>query len=172
MWCGGDDAGRAWPGPEALPVNLAESDGHGMMGATAGHRSPGRPARARPVGRHVGGGSIDPDDLARLNSLLVADIRFAVEPAREPASTASGVLTHRVSGRRQRSASFPVICSAVRRQLLHSLAGSLAECAMTLGLGAGVYRGSRATPGSLGARRFRAAGGSAVARPLGRGKSP
>jgi hypothetical protein len=30
----------------------------------------------------------------------------------------------------------------VRRQLLHSLAGSLAECAMTLGLGAGVYHRS------------------------------
>ncbi len=172
MWCGGDDAGRAWPGPEALPVNPAESDGHVMRGPTAAHRCPGRAARARPVGRHVGGGPIDPADLARLNSLLVAGIRFAVESTREPASTARGVLTHRASGRRQRSASFPVICSAVRRQLLHSLARSLAECAMTLGLGAGVYRGSRATPGSLAARKFRAAGGSAVGRPVGRGKSP
>lgn len=172
MWCGGDDAGRAWPGPEALPVNPAESDGHAMRGATAAHRCPGRAARARPVGRHISGGPIDPADLARLNSLLVADIRFAVEPTREPASTARGVLTHRVSGRRERSASFPVICFAVRRQLLHSLAGSLAECAMTLGLGAGVYRESRAAPGSLAAQKFRAAGGTAVGRPVGRGKSP
>jgi hypothetical protein len=93
------------------------------------------------VGRHVGGGRIDPADLARLNALLVANIRFAVEPTPEAASTATGVLTHRISCRRQMSASFPVVCSAVRRQLLHSLAGSLAECAMILGLGAGVYRG-------------------------------
>jgi len=159
-WCGGDDAGRAWPGPETLPEKPAESDGHVMRGATAAHRCLGRTARARPVGRHVGGGPIDPADLARLNSILVSDIRFAVEPTREQASTARGVLTHRVFGRRHRSASFPVICSAVRRQLLHSLAGSLAECAMTLGLGAGVYRGSRA------------ADGSAAGRPVGRGKSP
>jgi len=71
----------------------------------------------------------------------VANIRFAVEPTLKPVSTVEGVLTHRVSDRRQRTASFPVLCSAARRQQLHSLARSLAECAMALGLGAGVYRG-------------------------------
>jgi len=92
------------------------------------------------VHRHVVAGPADPADLARLNSALAAGIRFALEPTLEPASTLRGVLTHLVSGGR-RSASFPVSCSAVRRQLLHSLARSLAECAMVLGLGAGVYRG-------------------------------
>ena len=60
---------------------------------------------------------------------------------------------HKGFGGRERSASFPVVCSAVRRQLLHSLACSLAECAMTLGLGAGIYRGSRATRRSHVGRR-------------------
>ncbi len=139
-------------------------------------------------GGHGRGGTVDPDDLARLNSLLGADLRFAVEstcscdsgcaepdaragcggqsvragcgPTREPASTARGVLMHGASGGRQRSAWFPVVCSRARRKLLHSLAGSLAECAMALGLGAGIYRGSPAARGSF-------PGGS-----VGLGKSP
>ena len=118
-----------------------------MRGVPPVHGSSGRAARARSGGRHVAAGPVDPTDLVRLNSLLAVNIRFAVEPTLQPASTVRGVLTHRVSGKRQRSASFPVICSAVRRQLLHSLAGSLAECAMTLGLGAGVYRGSSVAGG-------------------------
>ena len=111
------------------------------------------------MGRRVAG-PIDGDDLARLNSLLRANLQFAVEPVcsrdpgcvgpdasgdsspvRAPTSTTRGVLTHRAEGGRQRSAWFPVVCSTARRQQLHSLARSLAECAMILGLGASVYRG-------------------------------
>ena len=161
MWCGGGDVGRARPDPKALQANLAGSDGYAMRGAAATHRSHGPTARARSLGRRVAG-PIDRDDLARLNSLLRANLQFAVEPVcsrdpgcvgpdaprdsspvRAPAATIRGVLTHRAAGGRQRSAWFPVVCSTARRQQLHSLARSLAECAMILGLGAGVYRGSR-----------------------------
>jgi len=117
--------------------------------------SPGRRER-------LSGTAIDPADLARLNSTLRADISFDVKQsccgdstAAAPDSFASrnvvrlrgpaamGVLVHTAANGGSKSASCPVVCSQARRQLLHSLAGSLAECAMTLGLGAGVYHGHR-----------------------------
>ena len=83
---------------------------------------------------------VDPDDLVRLNSLLNADLRFEVDSI-EPrgGGTASGILVCQSSRGFQRTATYPVMFSRRRRKLLHSLCGSLAECAMALGLGAGVY---------------------------------
>ena len=166
MRCGGDDVGCARPDPEPLLVNLAEAWGVAMRTSIAARKRSGRTGRASPSdcsGRR-GGGAVDPCDLARLNSLLAENLRFAVEstcscdgvragqdtcversPARDASATARGVLTHRASEGRQKSASFPVVCSGARRLLQHSVARSLAECAMTLGLGAGVYRESTAT---------------------------
>lgn len=190
MRCGGDDVGCARPDPEPLLVNLAEAWGVAMRASIAAGKRPGRTGRASLSDRsgRPRGGSVDPRDLARLNSLLAENLRFAVEstssrdavrvrqdpcvdrsPAREAIATAMGVLMYGVSEERQRSASFPFVCSAVRRRLLHSLARSLAECAMTLGLGAGVYRASPITRVANGSR-------VACAPPLnsavGLGKSP
>ncbi|MCK4410319.1 MAG: hypothetical protein KAW67_09545, partial [Candidatus Eisenbacteria sp.] len=190
VWCGGDDVGRARPGPEALLATPAEADAQAMRAVIAAHRRSGRAARAVPsdCSGHIGGSPIDPGDVARLNSILVENLRFAVEstysrgsicvgpdtcadtsPACEPISTARGVLIYKTSEGRQRTASFPVVCFTVRRHLLHSLSRSLAECAMTLGLGAGVYRESLATRAT---NRLRAADGSLPRRSAGLGKSP
>jgi len=108
---------------------------------------------------HARPGMIDPGDLARLNSTLRTNLRFAVEQsqfdypagleredgrgcrgARVRSLAVTCVLMYEPPLGPHLSAAFPVMCSGVRRQLLHSLAGSFAECAMTLGLGAGVYR--------------------------------
>ena len=107
---------------------------------------------------HAGLQPVDPGDLTALNELLGSGLRFAVVPEErhEPrrahrrgvgqssvhsaSPLASGVLTYRPSDGRIAVASFPVACTSARRRLLHSLAGSLAECAMDLGLGTGVYR--------------------------------
>ncbi len=188
--CGGDEVGCARPGPKPLLVDLAEAWGVAMRASIAAHKRSGRRARALPsdCSGRPGGGIIDPGDLARLNSLLAKDLRFAVEstcsrdtvragqdacaersPAREATATARGVLVYGASEGRQRSASFPVVCSAVRRRLLHSLARSLAECAMTLGLGAGVYREPSAARVTNGARAADAPSGSGS---VGLGKSP
>ena len=162
MRCGGDDVGRARPGPEPMLTNPAEVDGQAMRASIAAHRRPGHATRAVPADcSGHGGGPINPGDLAKLNSLLLENLQFAVESTcssdsarvgedtcankstgSEPASMARGVLMYKTSEGRRRTASFPVVCSTVRRCLLHSLARSLSECAMTLGLGAGVYRGS------------------------------
>jgi len=83
---------------------------------------------------------VDPDDLVRLNSLLNADLRFEVDSIElHCGGTASGILVCESSRGFQRTATYPVMFSRRRRKLLHSLSGSLAECAMALGLGAGVY---------------------------------
>ena len=190
MRCGGEDVGCARPGPKPLLMNLAEARGVAMRASTAAHKRSGRTGRALPSDRsgRPSGGSIDPGDLARLNSRLAENLRFAVEPtcsrgavrvgqyacverspAREATATARGVLVYGASEGRQRSASFPVVCSAVRRLLLHSLARSLAECAMTLGLGAGVYRESSAARLANGSRAADAPSGSGAE---GLGESP
>lgn len=167
-----------------------------MRAAIATHRRAGRAVRAAPSDctGHIGGSPVDSSDLARLNCLLVENLRFAVEstcsrgsvrvgqdtstdrsPGRETISTARGVLMYKVSEERERTASFPVVCSTVRRRVLHSLARSLAECAMTLGLGAGVYRepiSSEAPNASCTANGRRAADGSLLSRSVSPGKSP
>lgn len=136
-------------------------------GRTAGHaRETGPRERGRVPSptrsEHARPGTVDPGDLARLNSILDTNLRFAVEQvrfddtggsereaadrrrgARVPSLAATGVLMYEPPLGPHLSAAFPVTCSGVRRLLLHSLAGSLAECAMTLGLGAGVYRNGR-----------------------------
>jgi len=188
--CGGDDVGCARPDPKPLLVNLAEAWGVAMRASIAPHKHSGRTGRALPSGcsGRPRSGSIDPGDVARLNSRLAENLLFAVEstwsrdaarvgrdacversPAREATATVRGVLVYWASEGRQRSASFPVICSVVRRRLLHSLARSLAECAMALGLGAGVYRESHAARSTNGSR---AADAPSPSRSVGLGKSP
>ena len=133
-------------------------------GRTAGHAREmgprergGVPSHER--SEHARPGTVDPGDLARLNSILDTNLRFAVEQARfddpggseweaadrrrgtrVPSLAATGVLMYEPLTGLHLSAAFPITCSGARRLLLHSLAGSLAECAMTLGLGVGVYR--------------------------------
>ena len=83
---------------------------------------------------------VEPGDLERLNSLLNADLRFEMD-FREPhgGGTTSGILVCEPPHGLRRTATCPVVFSRRRRKFLHSLSGSLAECAMALGLGAGVY---------------------------------
>lgn len=105
------------------------------------------------------------DEIARLNGMLSAGLSFRLaavdhvaylEPPppggpsfRAAPLVASGVLVH---GRRDgalRVASRPVMLAPKRRDRLLALASCLAECAMDLGLGTGVYGPSlRAGPWS------------------------
>ena len=97
---------------------------------------------------------MDPDDLVRLNSLLNADLRFEVDSIEaHGGGTASGILVCESSRGFQRTATYPVMFSRRRRKLLHSLSESLAECAMALGLGAGIYC-ERARPGNVSRREW------------------
>jgi hypothetical protein len=86
----------------------------------------------------------DVDALARLNAHLGLGLRFELGTEESTGSLPgprilSGILEHRPVRGRRRTATFPVVHSAERRRFLLSVAGSLAECAMDLGLGAGVY---------------------------------
>lgn len=188
--CGGDDVGCAWPGPKPLLVNVAEAWGVAMRASIAAHKHSGRTGRVLHSGcsGRPRSGAIDPGDLARLNSHLAGNLRFAVEStwsrdavrvgqdacverssALEATATARCVLVYWSSEGRERSASFPVVCSTVRRRLLHSLARSLAECAMTLGLGSGVYWKS---PAARSINRSCAADPPSSGRSVALGKSP
>ncbi len=76
------------------------------------------------------------EDVERLNGNLRPDLRFAVVAD----GTVTGVLVVEFAGGRRRRADHPVLIAGERRRRLHSLAASLAECAMSLGLGTGIYR--------------------------------
>ena len=78
-------------------------------------------------------------ELKRLNSSLDANLRFEVVRDTRPFSR--GVLVDTGEHGVERRASFPVLANAPARTRLHSLARSLSECAMALGLGAGIYEG-------------------------------
>jgi hypothetical protein len=103
-------------------------------------------------------------DVARLNDLLDSGVSFTLEnapPRREvggghptelrvpeaddPTRRASGVLELETPSGTRARASCPVTMRASRRAALHSLAACLAECAMSLGVGTGIYRRSSAT---------------------------
>ncbi|MBM3307905.1 MAG: hypothetical protein FJY74_06235 [Candidatus Eisenbacteria bacterium] len=94
-----------------------------------------------------------PGDVERLNGLLADDLVFlVVDPsltrsradprgATQP-RTASGILVVRSAGGAERRASSSIARPASRRAGLAALSACLAECAMSLGLGTGVYRGA------------------------------
>ena len=83
---------------------------------------------------------VEPDDLSRLNSLLEVGLRFELDTGEtRGAGTGSGILVCESSRGTRQTARYPVMLSGERRKLLNSLSRSLAECAMALGLGAGVY---------------------------------
>jgi hypothetical protein len=124
------------------------------------------------------------EDIARLNAALRSGVRFSVRSGsprclgsagrdarvRSPGGSESlgahsrsvvGVLMCGSQAERCLSAAFPINLTVAGRASLHSLAGSLSECAMSLGLGAGIFR--------------RARGGRAIlaaASALSRGESP
>lgn len=96
-------------------------------------------------------------DVAQLNGLLGVGISFRLVSGDGDAggmgpgghrggaswngsSIASGVLTLGEKGNARRAASRPVALSRRRRDRLLALASCLAECAMDLGIGIGVYR--------------------------------
>ncbi len=97
--------------------------------------------------RGIGARHVPTRDVERVNSLLREDLRFDVEggagtggvghPSRAPAT---GTLIVELGDGSRLAASHPVSTSASARRRFHSLAGALAECAMTLGLGAAIYR--------------------------------
>jgi hypothetical protein len=114
------------------------------------------------------------EDIARLNGALRSGMRFSVRsaPPRGPGSpgldarlrlpgvsepfgahpsTVVGVLMCGSLAGRCLSAAFPVDRTVAGRACLHSLAGSLAECAMSLGLGAGIFRRAPGDRGILAA---------------------
>ncbi len=76
------------------------------------------------------------EDVERLTGSLRPDLRFAVVAD----GTVTGVLVVEFAGGRRRRADHPVLIAGERRRRLHSLAASIAECAMSLGLGTGIYR--------------------------------
>jgi hypothetical protein len=96
------------------------------------------------------------NDLRRLNAALGSGlsfrVRFVAVPAgrsglpgsgargREAGEQVEGVLVVAGEGAARGSAAFPVEMSGPREERLLSLARSLAECAMQLGLGAAIYR--------------------------------
>lgn len=82
-------------------------------------------------------GAVEARFLERLNTQLRPGIHFSVARGE-----AMGTLVFRAPGGRDLVASFPVLPAGSRRRLLLSVAASLAECAMELGLGAGVYHTS------------------------------
>ncbi len=86
-------------------------------------------------------------ELERLNSRLDANLRFEVVRDTRPFS--QGVLVDTGEPGVERRASFPVLANASPRTRLHSLARSLSECAMALGLGAGIYEGVDAGRGRV-----------------------
>lgn len=156
-------SGRARPGPDSLPTDHTEARADAVTPRPEAPKTTDDRVRAPSPGRRDvrGRAAVGRDDLVRLNSLLGGGLRFEVDTIR-PRETGHASVDGRTGDERPRgrsyrvvgtlfqdgargaprSASYPVSCSHVRRQLLHSLAGSLAECAMILGLGAGVYGGS------------------------------
>ncbi len=90
---------------------------------------------------------VPPRDVERVNALLRANLRFDVDDGshagtrqRRGRPPATGTLVVEFQDGRRLVATHPVSTTACRRRRLHSLAGALAECAMTLGLGAAIYR--------------------------------
>jgi hypothetical protein len=108
--------------------------------------------------RALGSPTLSGEDIARLNGVLADHLRFAIQagsaaatdrdpreargmrPGRE--DVASGVLTMTLPDGATRTVTRPLVATGRRRYLLLSLSTCLAECAMALGLGAGVYRRS------------------------------
>lgn len=88
-------------------------------------------------------------DVDRVNALLRANLTFDVDDGsrtgpdrRRCRLPVTGTLVVEFRDGRRLVATHPVSTTACRRRRLHSLAGALAECAMTLGLGAAIYRHS------------------------------
>jgi hypothetical protein len=91
--------------------------------------------------------------VARLNAALRPGIRFDVKEAATPsegsgrralsggaATPRTGVLELSSSWGARSRAACPLASEVAPRRRHHALAGCLAECAMLLGLGTGVYR--------------------------------
>lgn len=72
--------------------------------------------------------------------MLPRGVSFTVIPVEEEARTATATLALTLPGGTTSAASHPLVVAATHRNVLNSLAGSFAECAMALGLGSGVYR--------------------------------
>ncbi|MBD3366718.1 MAG: hypothetical protein GF405_00920 [Candidatus Eisenbacteria bacterium] len=85
-------------------------------------------------------------DLARINRSLRDDLSVSVVtgpsvPGRAPRREGTSVvLSYRLPDGRLRSVSSPLARGRHDRRRRLALAASVAECAMTLGLGAGIYR--------------------------------
>lgn len=148
--------------------------GAGVMGAPNQTPAPCRPQKRG--GAMTGrvscrrGDAVLPGDIARLNDRLGPGARFVVNtvPPQCGSTTrsdrdgapvvpralgagrhASGVLELTTVRGSPVRASHPVTMGAPRRRVLHSLAACLAECAMSLGIGTGVYRTGAAGVASL-----------------------
>jgi hypothetical protein len=148
-WCDGA------PRPPALLPAL----GYGNDGLMTRDRSPHQTAaptlshNRRLSDRHVNSVSVE---LARLNEALGAHLSLSLERGgaggggceaahergRRPGPE-TAVLVAVTSNGTRRSASCPVAPATRRRRQLLALAASVAECAMDLGVGTGLYRRGR-----------------------------
>lgn len=105
-------------------------------------------------------------DLARLNRALAVNLRFGVASPNsvvgevsarrsgrraEEGPAEAGILEMELSGGATRRAIHLIAANSPHRRHLHLLAACLAECAMELGLGTGIYRTERAAASLRGA---------------------
>lgn len=97
------------------------------------------------IGRPAGKEATCPDevasDVARLNAGLCPGVRLDMRE--------TGVLELSTMGGGRSTSAYPLAREVAARRRYHALAGCLAECAMLLGLGTGVYRIERLAPGGF-----------------------